>query len=225
MKYVRFRNLTQLEQEKLKDLIEMIDENLSGTSAKTSEDMLPPVSVPLHHELSPVAQKPKEEEKEVKLNASHEETKSRSVASVTEKLNSYIFFCVYFVSRPKTDLSRKPVEQWNKRDVEQWFEENKISMDLCKLYQFEDGTQLQSYAASVSTDEKIELQCKMYSDEFAEVYKSKRLLPHQFTTFAYALRKLSSKQVKIELETKQTINHPATQKSPVAAGSQACEIL
>ncbi len=97
-------------------------------------------------------------------------------------------------------------------------------MDLCKLYQFEDGTQLLTYAASLSNDEKIELQRQIYSDEFAELYKGKRLLPHQFTTFAYALRKLSSEQ-QVKTETKQIINHPTTVKAAEANKSQACEIL
>ena len=95
-------------------------------------------------------------------------------------------------------------------------------MDLWKLYQFENGTQLLSYGASLSNDEKIELQRQIYSDEFAEVYKGKRLLPHQFTTFAYALRKLTSEQVKIE--TKQTVNHSTTQKSVEPKKSQTCQI-
>jgi hypothetical protein len=95
-------------------------------------------------------------------------------------------------------------------------------MDLCNLYQFEDGTQLLSYADTLSNDEKIELQRQIYSDEFAELYKGKRLLPHQFTTFVCALRKLSSKQVKTE--SKQTINHPATQKAAAASRSKTCEI-
>jgi len=91
-------------------------------------------------------------------------------------------------------------------------------MDLCNLYQFEDGTQLLSYANTLSNDENIELQRRIYSDEFAELYKGKRLLPHQFTTFVCALRKLSSKQVKTE--SKQTIHHPAA----VASRSTTCEI-
>ncbi len=81
MKYVRFRNIKQLEQEKLKELIEMIEENLSGTSAKSNEDLRPPISAPVHHELIPIAQKPKDEEKDVKPNASNEELNSGSVAS------------------------------------------------------------------------------------------------------------------------------------------------
>jgi uncharacterized protein YfdQ (DUF2303 family) len=84
MKYVRFRNIKQLEQEKLKDLIEMIEENLSGVSAKSNEDSLPPISAPVHHEPISIAQKPEEEEKEVKPNASNEEPNSGSVASVTK---------------------------------------------------------------------------------------------------------------------------------------------
>lgn len=202
MKYIRFRNIKQLEQDKLKELIETIEESLSGTSDKTNKDLLPPTSASGHHELLRVAQKPNEEEKETQLNASNEKTNSGFVTSVREKLNFCIkyvtFFRVHFVSRPKTDLSRKPVDQWNKNDINQWFQENKLSKDLCKLYQFEDGTQLLSYAASLLNDEKIELQRQIYSDEFAEVYKGKRLLPHQFTTCAYALLKLSSEQIKTQ---------------------------
>ncbi|CAF0805995.1 unnamed protein product [Rotaria sordida] len=198
MKYVRFRNIKQLEQDKLKDLIEMIEENLSGTSAKTNENLLSPHSAPVHHELLPVAQKPKEE---LKLNASNKEMNSG----------------------PKTDLSRKSIEHWDKSDIKQWFQENKISIDLYKLYQFEDGTQLLSYAASLSNDEKIELHRQIYSDEFAEMYRGKRLLPHQFTAFAYALRKLSSEQVKTEM--KQTVNHSAIQKTAETNRSRMCEIL
>jgi ribosomal protein L12E/L44/L45/RPP1/RPP2 len=81
MKYVRFRNIKQLEQDKLKELIEMVEENLSGTSAKPNEDLLPPISAPAHHEPISIAQKPKEEEKDVKSN---EESNSGSVASVTK---------------------------------------------------------------------------------------------------------------------------------------------
>jgi uncharacterized protein YfdQ (DUF2303 family) len=84
MKYVRFRNIKQLEQDKLKDLIEMIEENLSGTSAKSNEDLLPPISAPVHHERLPIAQKPKDEEKDVKPNVSNEESNSGSVASITK---------------------------------------------------------------------------------------------------------------------------------------------
>ena len=90
MKYVRFRNIKQLEPEKLKDLIGMIKENLSGTTTKTNEDLLPPNTAPVHHEVSPVAQKPRKEEKEVKLDASDEEMNSEYVALFTENLNSRI---------------------------------------------------------------------------------------------------------------------------------------
>jgi hypothetical protein len=202
MKYVRFRNIKQLEPEKLKDLIEMIEENLSGTNVKLNEDLRPPILAPVHYDVLTVAQKPNQEQKEVKPDISNEETYSRYVALVELIGNFYIkcttFFNINFVFRPKTNLSQKPVEQWVKSDIKQWFQENKTSMDLYNLYQFEDGNQLLSYAASLSNDEKIELQRQMYSDEFADVYKGKRLLPHQFTTFANALRKLSSRQVKIE---------------------------
>jgi len=90
MKYVRFRNIQQLEEDKLKDLIEMIEENCSGISAKTNEDLLPPISAPVHHEMLPAAQKPKKEEKVVTPDASNEEANSRYVASVSQKLSAFI---------------------------------------------------------------------------------------------------------------------------------------
>lgn len=68
-------------------------------------------------------------------------------------------------------------------------------MNLCKLYNFEDGTQLLNYASLLLNDEKIELQRQIYYAAFAEMYNGQRLLPHRFITFAYALRKLISQQV------------------------------
>ena len=96
-------------------------------------------------------------------------------------------------------------------------------MELYNLYQFENGAQLLSYAGSLSNEEKIESQCKVYSDEFAKVYQDRRLLPHQFTIFAYALRKLSLEQSKTE--TKQLVNNPSTGKASDTNKSQACEII
>ena len=68
-------------------------------------------------------------------------------------------------------------------------------MNLCKLYNFENGTQLLNYASIFSNDDEIELQRQIYYDAFAEMYNGKRLLPHRFITFAYALRKLICQQV------------------------------
>ena len=96
-------------------------------------------------------------------------------------------------------------------------------MELCNLYQFENGAQLLSYASSLSNEEKIESQCKVYSDEFAKVYGGRRLLPHQFTAFAYALRKLSLEQGKTE--TKQPVTYPSTGNSVDTNKSRGCEIL
>ncbi|UJR07258.1 hypothetical protein I4U23_011546 [Adineta vaga] len=148
MKYVRFRNIKQLEQEKLKDLIGMIEENLFDNNLK-KDQYFSHQSLPVHHE------------------------------------ETYIEY---------RDLSQEKVQQWNQNDIKQWFQQNKLSIDLWKLYQFENGTQLLNYATSLSNDEKIESQRQIYSEEFNEIFKGKRLLPHQFTTFAYALRKLYSEQ-------------------------------
>ncbi|CAF0946961.1 unnamed protein product [Adineta steineri] len=193
MKYVRFRNVNQLEQEKLKDLVEMIEENLFGTNPKIDQGSQPPTSLPVHHEILPNQQTLCDMKGDEKINSS-----------------------------TGTDLSRKAVEQWDKNDVKQWFQEKNISMDIWKLYQFENGGELLSYASSLSNDEKIETQQQIYSDEFAEMNKGKRLLPHQFITFAYVLRKLNCEQV--ANGTKQTTNFPSKQQSVGSNKSQTCEI-
>ncbi len=184
MKYVRFDSIKPLEQEKLNELVEMIQENLSEIHGKNKEDLFPPITTVTDHEQMTVVQETKE-----------------------------------------IDLSQKSVEQWDTRDIEQWFQENNICMNLCKLYNFENGTQLLNYASTFSNnDDKIELQRQIYYDAFAEMYKGKRLLPHQFITFAYASRKLISQQV-VNSEIKQTADHSTTQVSAKMNYLQMCIIL
>ena len=161
MTYFAVRNVKQLEQEKLKDLVEMIKENLFGINLTKDEQSL---TLPVHHDI-PVSQKDDQE---------------------------------------LVDLSKKPVNQWNKNDIKQWFQENQIPMDLWKLYQFENGSHMLNYAKSLANDDKIESQRQIYSNEFSEVCKGKRLLPHQFTTFAFLLRKLYLEQMTSEPTKSQT---------------------
>jgi hypothetical protein len=183
MKYVRFDSIKPLEQEKMNELVEMIQENLSEIHGKNKEDLFTLITPVTDYEQMQVVQETKE-----------------------------------------IDLSQKSVEQWDTRHIEQWFQENKISMNLCKLYNFENGIQLLNYASTFSNDDKIELQRQIYYDAFAEMYKGKRLLPHQFITFAYALRKLISQQV-VNNEIKQTADHSTTQVSAKVNYLQMCIIL
>ncbi|CAF1502375.1 unnamed protein product [Adineta ricciae] len=163
MKYVRFRNVKQLEQEKFKELIEMIKENLFGINLTKDEQSL---TLPVHHDIPVISEK-----------------------DAHELL---------------VDLSKKPVNQWTKSDIKQWFQENQIPIDLWKLYQFENGSHMLNYAKSLTNDDKIESQREIYSNEFSEVCKGKRLLPHQFTTFAFLLRKLYLEQITSEPTKSQT---------------------
>ena len=87
MKHVRFRNIKQLEKEKLEELVEMIQENLSEKIGTINDNLIPISSLSVHHEPLPLAQKLEVEEKSMKLYTSSEELSSRSAASLIKKKN------------------------------------------------------------------------------------------------------------------------------------------
>ena len=124
----------------------------------------------------------------------------------------------YFSSPTKTtsNLSQKPIDQWHKADIEQWFQENGIIPELCNLCQFNDGSELLNYAKILLEDEKA--QYTIYAAEFPKLYDGKTLLLHQFNKFSNALRKLSSEQEKRTLAVKST-------STVSARKSQTCQIL
>ena len=89
---------------------------------------------------------------------------------------------------PNSVHSRKEkIEEWNKDDIKQWFEENGIVIELYHLYEFNDGSELLSYARILLHNEQSHY--KDYSEEFEKRYK-KKLLPHQFNKFTNSLQKL-----------------------------------
>lgn len=81
----------------------------------------------------------------------------------------------------------KTIDEWNKDDIEQWFENNGIDIQLAHLYDFNDGSELLSYARIVLHHEKSHF--NDYSKEFEKRYQ-KTLLPHQFNKFTNSLQKL-----------------------------------
>jgi hypothetical protein len=87
---------------------------------------------------------------------------------------------------------KKPIKEWNKNDISQWFQHNNILIELRDLCQFADGYELLNYAKIFLDTEKLQYQ--MYSDEFLRrdgITSGQRpLLLHEFTKFSNALRKL-----------------------------------
>jgi hypothetical protein len=99
---------------------------------------------------------------------------------------------LYRVITPRTELSQKSIQQWNKIDIKQWWQDNGIIFELYELCQFNDGSELLSYAKVLSEDEKTHY--KTYAEEFNKLYNGKTLLLHQFNRFTNALRKLLNEQ-------------------------------
>ncbi len=109
-----------------------------------------------------------------------------------------------------TNVLQKPIDQWNKVDIKQWWEANGIILELYDLCQFNDGSELLSFAKVMLEDEKG--QYKIYANEFPKLYNGKTLLLHQFNKFSNALRKLVNEQ---------------DQRTPTVkpTKSQTCQIL
>ena len=84
------------------------------------------------------------------------------------------------------------------------------------MYEFNDGSELLSYAKILLEDEKAQYQ--IYAEEFTKLYVGKTLLPHQFSKFSNALRKLNNEQNKQTVVVKSI---PTTTKTK----SQTCQIL
>jgi hypothetical protein len=130
----------------------------------------------------------------------------------------FLFFAFCSTITPRTDLSYKSVQQWNKNDIKQWWQDNGIILELYDLYQFIDGSELLSYAKTLSEDDKTHY--KIYAEEFNKLYNGKTLLLHQFNRFVNALRKLLKEQDQHKELIFQPIHY-----TPPPARSQSCQIL
>jgi hypothetical protein len=84
-------------------------------------------------------------------------------------------------------LSKKPIEQWTKKDVIQWFDDNYIHQELIDLYNFQNGKDLLLYGECLRPDWQIE-----YND-MRERYQKKyntQLYRDQFVRFVGAMNRL-----------------------------------
>ncbi|CAF1261540.1 unnamed protein product [Rotaria sordida] len=174
LKYIRFRQTQLLEEEKLKDLMEMIDEYLALNNGKNDVDSSISVMTrpaPVHHETMITA-------------------KTTTTTPVTENKEFEIKQQVVYSTKPAINLDEKPISQWNKDDVAQWFQQNKIMLELYKLYQFEDGLELLTYAATILDDNVLKSEQQLYSQAYSQANNGKVLLTPPFSRFMNALRKL-----------------------------------
>ncbi|CAF4813123.1 unnamed protein product [Rotaria sp. Silwood1] len=174
LKYVRFCQTQPLEKEKLKDLMEMIDEYLSLNNSNNDADSSISVMtrpVPVHHELMIPAE-------------------TTTVMPVTQNKGLEIKPQVVYRRKLAVNLDEKPISQWNRDDVAQWFQQNKIMPELYKLYQFEDGPELLTYAATILDENVLKLEQQLYSQAYSQANDGKVLLTPPFSRFTNALRKL-----------------------------------
>ncbi|CAF1003448.1 unnamed protein product [Didymodactylos carnosus] len=195
LKYVRFRDIKQLESEKLSELVQMIEQNLSLPSSVDYDNNDSRSCAPSHYE--PAAPPP---------TTTSTTTKEKTAEENKVKQETYIGI---------SELYQKPVEQWNKNDVSQWFEYNEILVEIQDLYKFKDGSELLSYAPSLLADEKLQYQ--IYSKTFSKKNNGEDLLPHEYTKFVNALRKLYEKTIEKSKPVKVAV--------PADAKSQTCQIL
>ncbi len=146
-----------------------------------------------------------------------QQTQGNLVAVLSNQYSFSSFFSSFSsVTATTTNLSQKPIDQWNTADIKQWFQENGIISELFSMCQFSDGSELLNYAKLLLEDEKA--QCKSYSEEFPKLYNGRTLLLHQFNKFSNALQKLINQQNKRTLPVKPTSTTTGT-KSPT------CQIL
>jgi hypothetical protein len=87
--------------------------------------------------------------------------------------------------------SKKPIKQWIKSDITQWFDKNSIHQDLIDLYDFQSGTELLLFSQCLRPDWQNE-----YND-IRERYQQKYNTPlyrDQFVRFVGAINRLEPSQ-------------------------------
>jgi hypothetical protein len=98
-------------------------------------------------------------------------------------------------------------------------------MELYKLCQFGNGSELLSFAKALLKEEQS--QYHSYAKEFTRVYDGKPLLLHQFNKFTEALQKLiyENDKQKPSPAIKPVTTTAASTSTTAVTKSQACEIL
>ncbi|CAF3993925.1 unnamed protein product [Rotaria sordida] len=90
--------------------------------------------------------------------------------------------------------SKKPVEQWTKEDIVQWFDDNYIHQELIDLYDFRHGIDLLLYGQCLQPDWQIEYNA--ISERYEQKYNTK-LYRDQFVRFVSAIHRLQPSNRKL----------------------------
>ncbi|CAF3377746.1 unnamed protein product [Rotaria socialis] len=89
---------------------------------------------------------------------------------------------------------KKPIEQWKRKDIIQWFDDNHIHQELADLYDFQCGTDLLLYGQCLRPDWQIEYQA--ISERYELKYK-KKLYRDQFVILVGAINRLQPSNSKL----------------------------
>ncbi|CAF4372170.1 unnamed protein product, partial [Rotaria sp. Silwood2] len=121
--------------------------------------------------------------------------------------------------KPAVNLDEIPISQWNRDDVAQWFQQNKIMPELYKLYQFEDGSELLTYAATILDENVLTLEQQLYSQAYSQANNGKVLLTPPFSRFTNALRKLHY-DTKLKMQKSPIVVEPIVMNASNSIGDQ-----
>ncbi|CAF1501678.1 unnamed protein product, partial [Rotaria sp. Silwood1] len=91
--------------------------------------------------------------------------------------------------------------------------------ELYKLYQFEDGPELLTYAATILDDNVLKSEQQLYSQAYSQANKGKVLLTPPFSRFMNALRKLHN-DVELKMQKSTIVVEPIIMNT----GSSGCDI-
>ncbi|CAF2114923.1 unnamed protein product [Rotaria magnacalcarata] len=89
---------------------------------------------------------------------------------------------------------KKPIEQWKRKDITQWFYDNRIHKELADLYDFQCGTDLLLYGQCLRPDWQTEYQA--ISERYEQKYK-KKLYRDQFVILVGAIHRLQPSNSKL----------------------------
>ena len=95
------------------------------------------------------------------------------------------------ITESELKSSSKPIEKWTRKDINQWFKENRIQQELIDLYDFQHGTDLLLYGQCLRPDWQVE-----YRDMRAR-YEQKHNTPlyrDHFVRFVGAVHRLHPSQ-------------------------------
>ncbi|CAF1475234.1 unnamed protein product [Rotaria sp. Silwood1] len=93
--------------------------------------------------------------------------------------------------------------------------------ELYKLYQFEDGPELLTYAATILDENVLKLEQQLYSQAYSQANDGKVLLTPPFSRFTNALRKLHY-DTELKMQKSAIGAEPIIMNASNSVGVQAC---